>query len=259
VGKFRLDLAGTEASTKRPVVIENQFGESNHDHLGKLITYAAGKEAGILVWVASEFTEPHRAALEWLNNISGPDMSFYGVELEVFRIDGSKPAAKYTPVVEPPQAKRPTVPVEALSSRASAYREFWSQFLNHLKSNYPGVTRAVAAHPYSDFYTGAGVSGFWVGAIFTYDGLFQVELYIDTGNKEQNKRALAQLKEFEGSIRESLGDAIEWQELPDKRYSRIRLTREGSIDAQKQRQEYNLWGTDLLYRFKQVFRPLLNA
>ena len=70
VGPFRLDLAGNEARTQNPVVIENQFGNSDHDHLGKLITYSAGREAGDLIWVAMNFQEPQLSALRWLNSVT---------------------------------------------------------------------------------------------------------------------------------------------------------------------------------------------
>ena len=71
VGPFRLDLAGNETLTQKPIVIENQFGKTDHDHLGKLITYAASREAGILVWVAMDFQDAHRTALKWLISITG--------------------------------------------------------------------------------------------------------------------------------------------------------------------------------------------
>ena len=59
VHNFRLDLVGTDNSSKVPAVIENQFGESNHDHLGKLLTYAAGKEAGTIIWIANAIQTAH--------------------------------------------------------------------------------------------------------------------------------------------------------------------------------------------------------
>ena len=73
------------------MVIENQYGGTDYDHLGKLITYAAGREAGVLVWFAIQFQEAHEAALQWLNDITGPEMAFYGVRLEILKIDDSNP------------------------------------------------------------------------------------------------------------------------------------------------------------------------
>ena len=258
VGPFRLDLAGNDSRTQNPVVIENQFGRTNHDHLGKLITYAAGREAGILIWIAMEFQEPHRDALRWLNSVTGQGMLFYGLNLEVFQIDDSRPAPRYTLIAGPPPSQQPTN-VSLVSPRSATYQEFWAKFLQHLKTSHPGVTRAAAPQPQSWFSTGAGVSGFSVGATFSGDWKFRIELYIDTGNKEQNKLAFAQLKESEGSIHEAIGEQLEWDELPDRRASRLFLSRSGTIDdAPEQLQEYISWGVERIARFKEVFRPLIS-
>ncbi len=79
VHNFRLDLAGTDNASQMPVIIENQFGASDHDHLGKLITYSAVKEAGIMIWIANEIQTAHVNAIEWLNKISPQEMTFYGI------------------------------------------------------------------------------------------------------------------------------------------------------------------------------------
>ena len=260
VGSFRLDLAGNDGLTQKPVVIENQFGKTDHDHLGKLITYAAGREAGILVWIAMDFQQPHRDALHWLNIVTGPEMLFYGVNLEVFRIDDSLPAPRYTLVVEPPPSKRPRLVSLELSPRAAKYQSFWTAFLQHLKSNYPGVTRANAAPSDSYFFIGGGISGFSVGAYFTGDERFRVELYIDTGNREQNESAFVQLKESEGPIHEAIGEPLEWAGLPDSRASRTSLYRDGRCtidDRPEELNEYVLWGCRHMAKFREVFRPLL--
>ena len=144
-----------------------------------------------------EFEDPHRAALEWLNSVTGEDMLFYGFKLDVFRIDNSKPAPMYTLVVEPPLWKRPVGPSGDVSVSGIKYRNFWTEFLKHVKVTYPGLTRASSSQPKSWFSTGAGASGFGLGVAFTGDDRFRVELYIDTGIKERNERAFAQLRESE--------------------------------------------------------------
>lgn len=256
VGDFRLDLAGSETTTQRPVVIENQYGSTDHDHLGKLITYAAGREAGILVWLASDFRDAHRTALQWLNDVTGPEMAFFGVRLAVFKIDDSRPAPLYTVVVSPPRSKLP-IPRQP-SERAARYRDFWSRFINHLQNEHPGLTRAKTPQAQSWFSTGVGVSGFSVGTAFTGDGHFRVELYIDTGNKEQNKRAFTELKESEASIEEGVGEPLDWAELLDRRASRISLLRVGTLDdTPDQLQDYIGWGGAGMSKFRQVFSPLL--
>ncbi|GAH24149.1 unnamed protein product, partial [marine sediment metagenome] len=95
VHNFRIDLAGTENYSQMPVIIENQFGSSNHDHLGKLITYSAAKEAGMIIWITNEFQVAHKEAIEWLNKISPAELTFYAIELEVYQIDSSLPAPNF--------------------------------------------------------------------------------------------------------------------------------------------------------------------
>ena len=258
VGNFRLDLGGLEARTQKPAVIENQFGKTDHDHLGKLLTYAAGREAGILIWIAMEFQEPHRAALNWLNQVTGNELLFYGLELEVYKIDESRPAPKFTVTVQPPDSKRPR-PVQGLSQREAAYQDFWTKFLAYAKSHEPSLTRAKTPQPTNWFYTGMGFSSFGLGANFTGDGQFRVEIYIDTGIKEQTKQAFAELEGQKGPIEEQLGEPLEWQELPERRACRITLPRAGTIvDPLEKLSDYISWGVDRMVRLRDVFKPRIS-
>ena len=111
------DILGRDLSTGDYVLIENQLGKTSDDRLGKSLTYAAGLNASSVVWLASDFTEDHKKALDWLNDISSEHISFFGVLIELWRIDDSKPAVKFTVVSRP--AKFPhksTITKELISS-----------------------------------------------------------------------------------------------------------------------------------------------
>ena len=82
-------------------MIENQFKRTNHDYLGKMITYASGLQSQIIIWVASRFREEHRSAIDWLNDISGSETRFFGVVLEAFQIGDSAYAPHFDIVARP--------------------------------------------------------------------------------------------------------------------------------------------------------------
>jgi len=100
VGRYSLDLL-LEDAQGRTVIVENQFGQTDHDHLGKLLTYCAGTEAEVVVWLSESLTEEHVAALEWLNENTVAGVGFFGVELGLLKIDDSRPAPHFRVVVQP--------------------------------------------------------------------------------------------------------------------------------------------------------------
>ena len=92
VGSFNVDIYAQEVGTGRKVIIENQLEDTNHDHLGKVITYAAGKGAQVIIWVVAHARDEHRQAIEWLNEHTDNDFGFFLVEIELWTIGDSKPA-----------------------------------------------------------------------------------------------------------------------------------------------------------------------
>jgi hypothetical protein len=101
VGLFRADILCKETTTDNWVLIENQLERTDHVHLGQLLTYAAGLQAVTIVWIAQYFTEEHRAALDWLNEITDERFNFFGLEIELWRIENSPVAPKFNVVCKP--------------------------------------------------------------------------------------------------------------------------------------------------------------
>ena len=101
VGGYSLDVLATDLNQNRPVIIENQLETTDHDHLGKLLTYAAGYDANVIVWLTKDFRDEHRAALDWLNQRTGEDTQFFGVAVELLKIDNSRLAPHFNLVATP--------------------------------------------------------------------------------------------------------------------------------------------------------------
>lgn len=101
VGPYRADILCKDIATEQYVVIENQYSKSDHDHLGKSLTYASGLNATTVIWIAEKFSEEHRAVLDWLNTIANNSVEFFGVEIELIKIDNSAPAPIFNIVSKP--------------------------------------------------------------------------------------------------------------------------------------------------------------
>ncbi len=138
VGTFSVDIFARELDTERPVVIENQLEDTNHDHLGKLITYAAGKDAGIIIWVVKRARGPHRKAIEWLNNHTDGGCAFFLVEVEAWRIDQSNPAVVFNVVESPNDWARDEKSKTSLTPTERAAFDYWQTYYELASSDADG-------------------------------------------------------------------------------------------------------------------------
>lgn len=256
VGDFSLDLLAKDLSTNRNVVIENQFNPTDHKHLGQLITYASYYKANVIIWIAEDVREEHRAAIDWLNSNTAEGIEFFAVEIEVIQIDDSKPALNFKLKANPNEWQKSSNKGSAqaeYSDTQNAYLVYFKELIDELRTKYK-FTNAKQAQPQSWYTFSTGVRGFVYGTSFARGNRVRTELYIDTGHAERNKeifRSLAQQKE---QIEKSFGAELEWDALPDKRAARIAIYRDGSIsDDSESLINIKSWAIENLLKFKQVF------
>jgi hypothetical protein len=263
VGDFSLDIFGSDVNTRKVVAIENQLESSDHTHLGQLITYASGVEAGIVVWITPELRMEHQQALDWLNENS--DTSFFGVELRAIRIGDSEPAVDFRIRVAPNDWQRGIRLVTGkgeISPRDELYRQFFEELVDRYWENHP-ERRKPKAQPQSWFQFGAGKSGFSFAWAFKSGKRLSTELYIDTGESpEINAAFLRNLRESVGDSPEGLG-GLSWEELPNARACRIAEYTEGEIETASSDDRVSdrliAWAVDRMSRFEAVFsKPIKN-
>lgn len=259
VGDFSLDLLARNLNTGKNVVIENQLTQTDHDHLGKLLTYAAGFNAESIIWVAESIRDEHRQALDWLNQHTDIDTNFFAVTVEVFQIDDSKPAYKFRPIVFPNewQKSRKNQATTSLSPKAEAYRNFFQSTIDLLREKYK-FTNANVGQPQNWYSFASGFSSQNYSAVFTQGNKVRVELYIDFGDHAQNKHFFELLLCDKEAIETELGTSLEWEKLEDKRASRVGIYRSGSIlDSKKELDEIQSWIVTYLTSFKKTFTPFI--
>ena len=138
IGKFSADIVGIDRSSNRNIIIENQLEKTNHDHLGKIITYSGGKDAGIVIWICEKIQQEHRKGLDWLNEISTEDYSFFGIEMELWKIGDSEPAPKFNIVVSPNEwskSVKVSTSSQTLTDTKVLQKEFWTELKDYFIEN----------------------------------------------------------------------------------------------------------------------------
>ncbi len=220
VGTFSVDLVGTVAG-RGTVVIENQFGKSDHDHLGKLLTYASNREARIAIWIVEDARPEHITAVTRLNEM--PDIDFFIIKVEAIQIENSAPAALFTPIVSPSNEIRSLGRSKAIMNETETRnQEFWSSLLKCAMSKLPlHKNTSVGRIGYVSAPSGIG------GVYFNYNLLpscTRVDLYMMRDSSSENKVVYDALLANKTEIEEAFGAELYWQRLDNKKASRVSYT-----------------------------------
>lgn len=248
VGNFKADILASDTHGRK-IIIENQLEKTNHEHLGKIITYASGRGATIVIWICKSVTEEHRKAIDWLNEISEEGIDFFALEIELWKVDESSPAPKFNIVCSPNEwaksvkggARKPYSDTELIRE------EFWRGLKDYMLSKNTSVKpRKPRAQHWYDLAIGR--SGFTISlTINTQRNMLGCELYIDN---ERAKEAFQMLIKQKEDIEHVIGSKLDWRELPNRHACRVLLTTPGDIKTRDNWNEYLMWfheQTELFY------------
>ncbi|MFO0666766.1 MAG: DUF4268 domain-containing protein [Polyangiaceae bacterium] len=217
-GAFSVDLVA-EDDAGDTVIIENQLGKSDHDHLGKLITYTAALGAKTAIWVVGDARPEHVAAVSWLNETGG--VSAYLVKVEAVRISSSPPAPLLTLIVGPSEEGLQVGETKkVIAERHQLRKRFWTQLLDKAKAH---TSLHSAISPGDAHWLGASVGGLAFNYV-VWQHEAAVEVYIDRGKDsgDASKRVFDALEREKESIESVFGEPLMWERLDDRRASRIR-------------------------------------
>jgi hypothetical protein len=253
VGPYSADILARDTGTGKHVVIENQLGKTDHDHLGKSLTYAAVLDASAVIWIATNFTEEHKKTLDWLNDLTSAEIAFYGVVLELWQIDDSKPAVRFNVVSRPADIIRQaalTSRPEELTEARKLQLDFWTQFRERLLAT--GKLPSVQSpRPQYWYDVSLGRSGINLSNIVnTYDNRIGVRVYI---SNKVAAAALPQLLDMKSDIEEEMKVELQWDPNPENRDKIIALLRDAELNDREQWEEYLDWMTETTLLFRGAF------
>ena len=254
VGPYSADIVAKDTATGRYVVIENQLGKTNHDHVGKLITYGATLDATSLVLIATDFSEEHQKAFDWLNEHSSEDLSFYGVRLELWKIDDSRPAVRFSLVSMPSTATRLVAKASAadVTPTKKLQLEFWTEYAKRLAQS-KELPSTQSPRPQYWYNVALGRAGIHLSCIAdTWEKKIGVRVYIRSKLAE---RALPYLLTQKAAIEKEIGSPLVWDPHPDNSDKTIALHRQADIADRSKWPEYMDWLVDQTLRFRRAFGP----
>ena len=260
VGAYSVDLFGSDETHQCPLIVENQLEVTDNQHLGQLLTYAAGTDSKTIIWVSPEFRDEHRKALDFLNSISDDETRFFGVEVAVGRIGDSALAPIFRVMCEPDnwryliqQGPKPT----DLTSSQAAYYSFWTTFLKSLHAKHPGKTKVQSPGSLSHIRLKYMRRGILIRGGFFAKGKFACQIYIDTVDEDANKAIFDALSLHKDTIETELATQTRWYEMLGRRACRISVSRDGTIKDTQTHDELISWLTLKYLDFVRVFVPLV--
>lgn len=257
VGSYRCDIICKDELTGKSVLIENQLEQTNHDHLGKIITYASGLDASVIIWIVADARQEHASAIEWLNNNTTDDVAFFLIEIHAYTIGDSSPAPMFKIIEQPNDFIKTTKSLSGkgnLSKSQTKRLEFWNMFNDILEERGKPFNKHKASTDH--WYTVA-------------IGSSQCHISIDLVNKEHkirvglwitdNKEMYDDLFSHKIEIEKVIGEELDWDRLDDKKASIISISIKGlNFDKQDNYMDLMNDAIDKVVMLRDAFKPYIN-
>lgn len=259
VGPFRADILCVDPGTDKLVLIENQLEKTDHNHLGQIMTYAAGLDAVTIVWIAEHFTEEHRAAIDWLNRITDKEFNFFGVEIELIKI-GDSDAAPIFNVIAKPNGWSKDVRSSQASSEGRTEGEifkydFWSAFVEYM-NNHPSKLFRTQSASYDHWMNIAiGKGSMHIALLLnTREQKVGVQLYIWD---DADKKFFDAIVKYKTDAEENIGEKLSWRRLDGKKASTIDLYMKCDLKNLSAHEGIFSWYKEYTEKFITFFKPII--
>ncbi|CAM3856005.1 DUF4268 domain-containing protein [Aquirufa aurantiipilula] len=256
-GRYNVDLVADDIDTKRKVIIENQLEPTDHKHLGQILTYASSYDASVIIWVVTDYTEEHRQAIDWFNRNISENISFFLVQIEVYKIGESDPAPKFNIICEPNnwgKTLKSSGSGDTVSATKLLQMEFWEGLKEYATARGSKVNFSHSPKPKNWFNVSIGSSKCHVTlTLNTQKPHIGCELFI------MNDKALySSLFQSKAEIEKAIGLELEWRESPDNKSSVIQVTLKGNPKDRQHWNNYFEWCTNTVEVFSKTFKRYIS-
>ena len=251
VGPFRADIVAREAITGAKIIIENQLEATDHSHLGQLITYAAGFDADTVIWVVRDVRDEHLQAIKWINEHTDARLKFFIVRIELWKIEDSPLAPKFSVVSHPNQWRQSRTSGERPDSIGAKQREFVQKLHDYCKTNYGELDIRIPRYQGYWRMVDIGRSDCFISLVLVgKKNLVDCALYIPDSvelydvlykNRERIDREL------------DLGEPLKWRIVSGKNARRINAMHTFQFDDDSTWESAFAWTAETACRFKRVF------
>lgn len=253
VGRFKIDILAKEPNTGEHIIIENQLEPTNHDHLGKVITYAAGLDARYLIWIVKDVLPEHLKAIEWLNDHLDEAICCFLIRIEVWQIGESMPAPRFE-IISTKNAwvaslkKTTSTEISPLKIRQ---QQFWSEFCDYIRRKDPNMKlHKPAPQHWLNFSMGSSMAGL-ATTMNTQKNRFSTEIYI-----ANNKTLYSYLRDNEEEIQSELGGTVDWFEANVAAGMNLYYPVD-DVFNETRKEEYFEWLYSNLVKFRNLFTPYI--
>lgn len=260
VGPFRADILARDLTSNHYVLIENQLEQTNHNHLGQIMTYAAGLDAFSIIWIAKSFTEEHRAALDWLNRITEENINFFGIEIEVIQIGDSLPAPQFKVVAKPndwSKSVRSSASTGELTDTKLKQQQYWTEFKEYVEKN-GSPFKVQKPSPQHWTNIALGRSNFYLSlTVNSQSHIICINLEIGGARAKEHFDKLRDL--YEEDSKEHISTDIEWLRLDDRKSCMVKLSKSFNFTDESSRDEQYAWFVEYVKKYISYFRPKVKS
>ncbi len=260
VGPFRADILCVDPGTDKYVLIENQLEKTDHNHLGQILTYAAGLDAVTIIWIAEHFTEEHRAAIDWLNRITDKEFNFFGVEIGLIKIGDSAAAPVFNVIAKPNGWSKDVRSSQSSSGEGRSDSEvfkfnYWQAFVDYMSN-----------HPSKIFRTPSASHDHWMN-IAMGKGSMHIALLLNTRElkatiqlyiwDDADKKYFDALVKYKEEAEAQIGVPLTWRRLDNKKASTIDIYKSCNLYDKSKQEEIFAWYREYIEKFITFFRPIV--